>query len=82
MTNQTCPNCAFNEIYVYPSLPTWCPECGTIVDSSEHFRVPRRIKAATELLRALQRLVNDSMYKDHPEASAMAYAAIAEATDE
>src|SRR5688572_12799210 len=32
----------------------------------------RLIAAAPDLLTALQRLVNDSMFKDHPEASRMA----------
>lgn len=38
------------------------------------------IAAAPDLLAACQRMVNDSMFKDHPEASQMAIDAIAKAT--
>lgn len=47
-----------------------CTECGA------NFRLAA---AAPKMLLALKRLVNDSMYKDHPEASQMAIASIAEA---
>ena len=39
----------------------------------------RMIAAAPDLLDALKRLVNDSMFKDHPDASQMAIDAIAKA---
>ncbi len=42
----------------------------------------RLIAAAPDMLAALQRLVNDSMFKNHPEASQMAIDAIAKATGE
>lgn len=38
------------------------------------------IAAAPDLLAACERLVNDSMFKDHPDASQMALNAIAKAT--
>jgi hypothetical protein len=40
----------------------------------------RLIAAAPDMLAALECLVNDSMFKDHPEASQMAIDAIAKAT--
>jgi hypothetical protein len=48
--------------------------------AGHHEANARLIAAAPEMLAALGRLVNDSMFKDHPEASQMAIDAIAKAT--
>ena len=52
---------------------------GYQTDCAEREANARLIAAAPELLVALRRLLNDSMYKDHPEASQMAIVAIAKA---
>jgi hypothetical protein len=57
-----------------------CPACGALAYlAREHFANPEPATINAELLTALMRLASDSMYKDHPEASDMAWRAIEKA---
>ena len=59
----------------------WLDPSSTIADRRTGYcGLAGKPATTSDMLAALQRIVNDSMFKDHPEASQMAIDAIAKAT--